>query len=375
MARPPLPVGTAGAVRTYREGSGWRARCSYRDRDGVIREIQRHGRTEARAKQALAEAVRDRGRHTTGADVGPDARVSVLAETWYASVQDGRRSPTTLAQYRYRLDRQVIPVIGSLRVRELTAGRIDAYLRDTTRTYGASTAKMVRSVVSGMCGLAVRQDALDRNPVRDASPIHVPVRKSPRSLTLAQAQQLRALVTYDDRAVSRDLPDLVGFLLATGLRLGEAAALKWSNVDLDRGVISVVGTVVRINGKGLVINRTKTATSQRVLEVPSWTVQMLRIRQLQADLAGPVFPAPLGGLRDPSNTAKDLRDAFADAGFDWVTSHTLRKTVASALDSSGLTAREIADQLGHARPSITLDVYLGRKVMSSRSAEALEAFG
>lgn len=202
-----------------------------------------------------------------------------------------------------------------------------------------------------------------------------PARKSPRSLTLAQAQQLRALVTYDDRAVSRDLPDLIGFLLATGVRLGEAAALQWSNVDLDRGVISVVGTVVRINGKGLVINRTKTATSQRVLEVPSWTVQMLRIRHARADLAGPVFPAPLGGLRDPSNTAKDLRDAFADAGFDWVTSHTLRKTVASALDSSGLTAREIADQLGHARPSITLDVYLGRKVVSSRSAEALEAFG
>jgi integrase len=127
-----------------------------------------------------------------------------------------------------------------------------------------------------------------------------------------------------------------------------------------------------------VVNRTKTTTGQRVLELPSWTIAMLRRRcdkrtkSVTGD-AAPVFPAPLGGLRDPSNTAKDLRDAFADAGFAWVTSHTLRKTVASALDSSGLSAREIADQLGHARPSITLDVYMGRKVASSRGAAALEA--
>jgi integrase len=53
-------------------------------------------------------------------------------------------------------------------------------------------------------------------------------------------------------------------------------------------------------------------------------------------------------LRDPSNTAADLKDAFRKAGFEWATSHVLRKTVASILDSNGLSAREIADQLGHA---------------------------
>jgi integrase len=378
MARPSLPLGTAGAVTTSRDGSGWHARCRYRDHDGEVRQIQRHGRTEARAKHALAEAVRDRSRPTVGGELHADSRVAALAEAWYLSLHNGKRSPTTLAQYRYRLDRQVVPVIGKLRIRELSAGRIDAYLRDTTTTYGASTAKMVRSVLSGMCGLAVRQDLLDRNPVRDASHISVPVKRAPRSLTLAQARQLRAFVTYDDRAITRDLPDLIGFMLATGSRLGEAAALQWTDVDLDTGLVEITGTVVRVTGKGLVISRTKTMTSQRVLEIPSWTVALLtaryKNRSITTEKLTPVFPAPLGGLRDPSNTAKDLRDAFADAGFDWVTSHTLRKTVASALDSSGLSAREIADQLGHARPSLTLDIYMGRKVASSRGAAALEAF-
>ena len=78
-------------------------------------------------------------------------------------------------------------------------------------------------------------------------------------------------------------------------------------------------------------------------------------------------------MRDASNTAADLRDAFANAGFEWATSHVLRKTNASILDAAGLSPREIADQLGHARPSMTMDRYMGRKIASERGATALEA--
>jgi integrase len=62
-----------------------------------------------------------------------------------------------------------------------------------------------------------------------------------------------------------------------------------------------------------------------------------------------------------------------NAGFGWATSHVLRKTTASVLDAGGLSAREIADQLGHARPSITMDRYMGRKVASDRGATVLES--
>ena len=87
----------------------------------------------------------------------------------------------------------------------------------------------------------------------------------------------------------------------------------------------------------------------------------------------PLFPSPLGNLRDASNTAADLRDAFENASFGWATSHVLRKTTASVLDSAGMSAREIADQLGHARPSITMDRYMGRKIASDRGAVVLES--
>ena len=169
-------------------------------------------------------------------------------------------------------------------------------------------------------------------------------------------------------------------MLATGARLGEACALRWSDVDFDRQLVSITGTVVRLPGKGLVISSTKTTTSNRVLRLPAWIAELLHARRdnaakdLRPDVT-PVFPAPLGGLRDRSNTQADLRDALKAAGVASITSHVLRKTTATLLDSAGLSAREIADQLGHAKPSMTTDVYLGRQVASTRAADVLESLG
>ena len=87
-----------------------------------------------------------------------------------------------------------------------------------------------------------------------------------------------------------------------------------------------------------------------------------------------MFPSPGGRLRDPSNTQADLRAALDRAGYPWVTSHTFRKTVASCLDDAGFPIRHIADQLGHARPSTTLDHYLGRRATTTADfADALTA--
>lgn len=93
MARPPHPLGTTGNVRTYRTRSGWRARTTYRDFDGVTREVQRHGRTEAAAKRPLAEAVRDRHRSDAGAIIGPETRVDALS--WLRRGGQKSSKPTT----------------------------------------------------------------------------------------------------------------------------------------------------------------------------------------------------------------------------------------------------------------------------------------
>lgn len=379
MARPPLPVGTHGEIRVYPFGKkAYRALTQYRDYDGHTRPVERHGRTKAIARARLLEAVRDRRRRDDATEITADSKFTAVAEKWFADVEqavvEGRRSPNTSRLYRGRLDNQLLPALGALAMREITVARADHLIGQVRLKHGASTAKAARTVLSGVLGLAARLGALGQNPVHDVGRIETPSREA-RSLTLDEARDLRARVAADRKARARDLPDFTDMMLATGLRIGETAAIVWPAVDFDAATVEVRGTVVRLTGEGLWIKpRPKSKRGWRTVELPSWAVQMLRRRRLiTTDPAGPVFTAPLGGLRDPSNTNADLREAFDAAGYTWVTSHVYRKTIATLMDIAGLSPRAAADQLGHAKVSMTQDNYFGRHVAKTGAAGVMES--
>jgi hypothetical protein len=168
VGRPPLSVGTYGRISIAPYGTGYRARTLYRDYDGVTRRVERHGQTKGAAERALRLALRDRMHVGAEAEITPDTKIAGLAETWFAEISAQDRSPGTLRAYRDRLDRQIIPALGNLRVRELTTGIVDRHLRAVRGKHGAALAKLCRTVLSGMAGLATRHDALEHNPVRDA---------------------------------------------------------------------------------------------------------------------------------------------------------------------------------------------------------------
>ncbi|WP_433870481.1 site-specific integrase [Saccharopolyspora sp. CA-218241] len=268
----------------------------------------------------------------------------------------------------------MLPALGELRVgHEVTVPAVDAFLQALRTAKSVSVAKTSRSVVSGVMGLAVRHGALAQNPTRDTARLERRRRKRPRALTLEERVQWLAQLEADEKARRWDLPDLSRFMLATGVRIGEALAVYWPELDLDDSAVEVDHTVVRVKGKGLIRKSTKSEHGDRTLPLPSWAVEMLRQRLEDADDPdGPLFPDSLGGLRDPSNVRRVLRETRGSEGFAWVTSHVFRKTAATILDEAGLTARLIADQLGHSRPSMTQDVYMARSTMSRAAATALE---
>jgi hypothetical protein len=95
-------------------------------------------------------------------------------------------------------------------------------------------------------------------------------------------------------------------------------------------------------------------------------VTLLKAREHVENPWGVVFASQLSKLRDRSNTNADIREALDLLGFGWVTSHTFRKTAATLLNDGGLTVREVADQFGHKRVSITQDTYFGRAAASPK---------
>ena len=305
-----------------------------------------------------------------------------------------------------------MPALGELRLREVTAGVVSRALRTISERHGPSAAKSAKACMSGMFGLAIEDGAVAVNPVRNSSARISVGKKSPRALTPDKTDELTGWLRANERAVALDIPDLVDWMLATGCRIGEALALRHAAtadgkplLDLDAKTWEVNATVVRVPRKGLTIQpRPKTAAGWRVIAVPDFAVQMVRQRTSHCP-DGVVFAAPLAStLRDPSNASGDLRqllDSFdcemcACTGFQvevdgsfvlgsrtqrlrcdkgpwsWITSHTFRKTVATRLEEAGFTPRQVADQLGHANPSMTLDVYFGRHVVSAAAAQVLD---
>jgi integrase len=114
--------------------------------------------------------------------------------------------------------------------------------------------------------------------VRDVERVEGLPKKEPRALTEEERAAWVLRLAADEDAVEKDLPDLTSFMLATGVRMGEALAVLWSEVDLDGYSVQVTSTIIRVTGVGLVRKRTKSRAGQRTLPLPSWAVAMLRRR-------------------------------------------------------------------------------------------------
>src|SRR3954468_3014069 len=395
--------------------NGWaRARVKCRDCDGRVRLVSKVGPSRAAAERALKAELTSRQAPGGMGAITAATRLVTLADAWMDA--DHGWSTGTQRTYRSVISKQVKPAFGQLCIREVTPGVVSRALAAIAKSSGRGAAKTARACLSGMFALAIQDGAAAVNPVRDSTAKISAGKRAPRALTVAETGRLVELFRSSDRAADLDLADLVDWMLATGCRIGEALALRYGSngdgrpiLDLDARTWEVNATVVRVRGTGLTIQpRPKTNAGWRVIALPDAAVRVLANRRAkptpQKD-SGVVFLPPLTGvLRDPSNVSGDLRqllDSFdcsacagtgfqldedgsakTDAGgrrlrcaegpWSWVTSHTFRKTVATRLDEAGLTPRQVADQLGHANPSMTLDVYFGRQVVSAEAAKALD---
>jgi integrase len=370
MGRPPLPVGTFANISVRQVAPGrHRARCRFRDYDGQVRYVVRFGASQSAAERNLKTAMVDRVAASGAADLTRNSKVTDLSTAWLLEVAASDLAKSTKARYSTIVVQFIDPGVGQLRLRELGVPAVDRLLRVVRQNHGATTAKGARSVMSGMVGMAMRHGAMITNPTRDVAPISVK-KKIVRALTVGETEQLVKKIRADKEAKRLDLIDLVEFMLGTGVRIGEACALRMPQLDLEGGTVEISATVTDFG----IEERPKTKAGWRVIAVPPNVVKILRRRiratKLRTDVA--VFASPIGRVRDSSNTAADLRRALDDAGFPWVSSHTFRKTVATRLDDAGLSAPQIADHLGHAQPSMTQDIYMGRRVANSDAARVLD---
>jgi integrase len=405
MARPPLDMGTHGAISVKihpRRAGVYLAHTRFRDFDGVTRQIKRVGPTKTAAMTALQDDLQNR-MGSPAQPLRPTDTVERAALMWLAKldaqVAEGTRVATTADTYRQRLHSVVLPAMGQWRLREVTVGRLDAFFASLAPAHGAQSRKTARTVVSQILRLAVKHEALRDNPVRHLDPIEGGS-KPARALTAQERRNFLAWMAGESQdreearaqasARRRDLPDIVTFMLGTGVRIGEALAIRPCDLDLEGvpvaegdklravPIVAITGNIVRHRGKGLHRHSGKTASSLRIVPLPQFVVEMLK-RRTFFGAETPVFPAAGrdGGLnwKDPNNMSTYIRDARQAAGMEWpVTSHTFRKTAATIWHDSGvLTDRQKADLTGHAKISTLTDIYVARGELHPAGAAVMDA--
>ena len=364
-----------------RKADRWKARAKVRDLDGVVRDVERYGPTKAAARRILEEALRERVTPAPAdAAIKPSSLVQDAAEVWRAEMQgNSQLSVNTRKVYASSLTKHVAGgYLANLTVREVKVVSIERWLRGIGQTSGPDAMKTARSVLSGVLQLAVKHEAIPHNPVRDvghvSAPAKVSKRDGQRAFTRDERDALLAFVDGDPTAKRRDLGDLLAFMAGTGARVGEACGVRWSHLDLDRGTVKLGSLPVRVPGLGLVLQEEgKTKDSTRTLSLPPWLVSRLLARKVDAvpNEWDVVLCSPMGKLRDTSNTTKHVRALLDAAGFEWATGHTFRKTAATWLDEDGISGRQVANQLGHAKPSMTMDRYMSRRTVTERAAQVL----
>ncbi len=232
MARAPLPLGGWGLIRTtpdLRKPDGpkrFRAVAKYRGFDGRTRQVEASGKSRTAAEQSLRRVLQSRSLAGRQGDLTGMTRFADASDVWLVQqvglVEQGKRSPGTLETYRGQLRNHVLPAMGELRLAEVTTPIVDRILEAIRKRVSGATAKLCRSVISGVMAAAVRQGAIVVNPVREVQGIDSRPKSPPRALTDQERLALVRQLAEDPVAQRHDLPDLVFFMLATGTRIGEA---------------------------------------------------------------------------------------------------------------------------------------------------------
>lgn len=342
------------------------------------------GKTAEGGAAAVPGALERLDAEDLGPSLTPDTLFADAAQRWLhqfrVDAENGICAWASVDTYSDHLRNHVLPTLGTFPLSEVTTPMINDLCQWNLQNYSLCLAKHTKVVVSNVMTFSVQAGAIDRNPAKEIDKLvgkrAKAQKKAARALTKREVLDLLAKLDADAEAVRRDLPDLVRFFIATGERLGEAVGAHWSDFDRVSAAVSMTGNIIQVRGKGVVRNTGKSQMARRTIPLPTWCVQMLENRQAKLgfiDVDKPIFSNSQGGYINTSNLNNRYWMPFRKrAGYEWVTFHTFRKTVATLLDGAGLTARQIADILGHANPSMTQNVYMGRGQVSRDGASALD---
>jgi integrase len=340
-----------------------------RHRDGFRAEITFDGErvrktfpTEGEAQRFLEEICRRSIRYGISFD---KTRVTWLELV--ASFLEARElanvKKTTLRIYRNEM--RYTHEWDRLPVQRLTAEhvtRLLARLKKGDKPLAPKSLYNIRGTIHAVLKHGIALDILDRNVCDQVKAPQVPD-SNPTVWTRAQLQRFLKAIDGDR------LETFLWVVASTGMRKGEACALQWGDINLQTGEVVISRRLLRIGGgEGIDIDTPKSRAGARVVYLPApalgkvaaWRERQQVERKVHAHLwteRGWVFTTRTGNHFEPRWVNKHLTEILATHGLGYITVHGLRHTFVTMLLQSGESVRDVQSAVGHAKPSVTMNMY------------------
>ncbi len=335
-----------------------------------------YGKTRQETGRKLATAVK--ARHDGLPIPAEKQTVAQFLSEWLQSTRPALRY-RTWQRYEELVRLHALPTVGRLSLARLEPGHLQR-LYGERLSAGQSPASVQRlhAVLHRALRDAQRWGLVARNV---AALVERP-RASRREMMALDPEQARSLM---NAAAGERLEALYVLALTTSMRQGELLALRWPDVDLDRGALQVRGSLQRLPD-GLTIVEPKTANSRRQVALTRAAVEVLRRHRVEQNEErlklggawednGLVFANEVGRPIEVRNLMRrSFLPLLKGSSLPVIRFHDLRHTAATLLLGEGVHPKVVAEMLGHSRISTTLDLYSHvTPTMQRQAAEALDA--
>ncbi len=308
----------------------------------------------------------DQGLYT----VPSDMTFRIWGEKWLETYASANNEPSTVEEYHLLIRRHTEPI------KDMIMSEIEPM--DIQSLYNT----MMRNGMKGSS--CQRLHAILRSIFRDAKDNNIVSRnimlivKRPK----AEAPPIRflspeELILFMDAAKGEKAEIAVWIAAYTGIRSGEALALRWENIDLDNGLIHIVGTLKKSKAEGWKISKPKTPSSLRTIPIHEPLIGMLKEykEKWEPNYWGLLTIGKQGRPLPKSSLTLSIKRIREKAGLN-ISFHGLRHSVASMLVSANTGITDVQSLLGHANPNTTLKIYshaqkTAKKITTEKVADIL----
>ena len=340
---------------------GWMAMLELGWEDGKRKRKAVYGRTEAEVRAKLKDVQRG---VDAGLDVGHASQtVGAWLTKWLQQLEDGqKRRSNTLRRYGSLVRVHLIPGLGNHRLDKLSRVHVDDLLTRKLGELQPRTVHHLRAVLRTALNRAMRDGLVLRNAAALTDPVEVP-RKPARSLSVEEARELL------EAARGERLEALYVLTINVGLRIGEALALRYQDVNSINHRMSVVYNLQRVRGKLDPCVEPKTEQSRRTISLPSAVVQALldhgarqrkeKLRHLplwqDSDL---IFTSQIGSPLDPNDVSRGFQEFLTRKALPKVRFHDLRRSALSIMAKQGVLPHDLMRIAGHSKIATTMEIYV-----------------